>query len=91
MWQHCVWNEGGERESLKGKTIEPVEVQGRKIAASWWGQAWCHNLERLLQGEFPEELKELFTGSDGLFPAPKEISFSCNCHSIIVVNGGWKN
>ena len=37
------------------------------------------NLELLLQGKFPEELKELFTGSEGLFPSPKEISFSCSC------------
>lgn len=140
-----------KRESAKGKTMEPVVIQGRKIAASWWGQAWCNNLERyadfesrlgrgkryvrtgsvvdlkirkgkvlarvqgrrkspykveirisplseercqyaisrcerkienlelLVQGRFPEELKELFTGNDGLFPSPKEISFGCSC------------
>lgn len=140
-----------KRERSKGKTMEPVLVQGREIAASWWGQAWCRNLEqyadyesrldrgkryvrtgavvdlkirkgkvqarvqgrrkapykieirisplseercqyaisqcdkkienleRLLRGEFPEVLKELFTGSGGLFPSPKEISFNCSC------------
>ncbi|MCF6263512.1 MAG: helix-turn-helix domain-containing protein [Xanthomonadales bacterium] len=30
----------------KGKKIEPVEVQGRKIAATFWGQAWCDHLEK---------------------------------------------
>ena len=30
----------------KGKRLEPVVIQGRKIAKSWWGRAWCDNLER---------------------------------------------
>ncbi|MCF6226382.1 MAG: helix-turn-helix domain-containing protein [Xanthomonadales bacterium] len=30
----------------KGKKIEPVEVQGRKIASTFWGQAWCNHLEK---------------------------------------------
>jgi len=135
----------------KGKTLEPVVIRGRTIAKSWWGKAWCANLERyadfesrldrgkryvrtgavidlkiekgkiqarvqgsrktpykveirisplseercqdilaacgrrvenlekLLAGDFPEELKELFTQKNGLFPAPREISFSCSC------------
>ena len=135
----------------KGKVLEPVVIQGRSIANSWWGQAWCANLERyadfesrlergkryvktgavidlkigkgkilakvqgsrktpykteirisplseercqeiigkcgqrvenlekLLAGDFPVELKELFTERDGLFPSPREISFSCSC------------
>ncbi len=135
----------------KGQTWEPVDVRGRDIAKSWWGKAWCDNLERyadydsrlergkryvrtgavvdlqiqkgrilakvqgsrktpykvevrispvseqrcqniiqccnrkvenlekLLSGDFPEELKELFQGEDGLFPTPKEISFTCSC------------
>lgn len=135
----------------KGKVLEPVVIQGRTVAKSWWGQAWCANLERyadfesrlergrryvktgsvidlkigkgkvqakvqgsrktpykveirisplseercqeiiqkcgrrvenlekMLAGDFPEELKELFTERNGLFPAPKEISFSCSC------------
>ena len=140
-----------DKAKAKGKLYEPVIVTGRKIAKSWWGQAWCQNLERyadyesrldrgrrylrtgtvvdlkinqgivkakvqgrrktpynvevkispvseekcqmimrkcesridnldaLLKGEFPEELKEAFLGPDGLFPTPKEISFSCSC------------
>lgn len=46
-----------------------IEKCGRKI----------QNLEELLKGSFPEELKELFSGQDGLFPTPKEIAFSCSC------------
>ena len=37
------------------------------------------NLNRLLKGDFPEEMKEIFLEKDGLFPTPAEISFSCSC------------
>ena len=30
----------------QGKHIEPVEVQGRKIARSFWGEGWCKQLEQ---------------------------------------------
>jgi uncharacterized Zn finger protein len=39
-----------EREVAKlkkrGRSIAPVKVEGRTIAKSFWGQAWCTNLER---------------------------------------------
>lgn len=135
----------------KGQALEPVTVSGRQICKSWWGQAWCRNLEQyadyasrldrgkrylrsgavidlkinggriearvqgnrkvpykievrisplseescqgiiercgrkienmeaLISGRFPDDLKELFTGMDGLFPHPREISFGCSC------------
>ena len=135
----------------KGKQLCPVVLTGRSIAKSWWGKAWCENLERyadfenrlqrgqrygrsgavidlqmqkgrvsarvqgsrktpykveirisplseerceqimdrcsdrvdtlenLLSGSFPETMKDVFLGEDGLFPAPKEISFNCSC------------
>lgn len=140
-----------QKEKKKGKVLEPVIIEGRKIVNSWWGQAWCENLERyadyesrlergkryvrtgavvdlkiqkgkvqarvqgrrkapykveirisplseartqkaieqcgkkitnlerLVQGDFPEELKILFTDENGLFPKPQEISFQCSC------------
>ncbi len=37
------------------------------------------SLEKFVSGEFPEELKDVFTGDGGLFPTPKEISFNCSC------------
>lgn len=37
------------------------------------------SLEKLVSGEFPEELKEVFTSEGGLFPTVKEISFGCSC------------
>ncbi len=140
-----------KKEAKKGNVLEPVVIQGRKITTTWWGNAWCTNLEQyadyesrldrgkryvrtgavldlkiqkgkvlarvqgtrkvpykievrisplseekcqniiekcssklenieeLLSGNFPEEMKELFQGKDGLFPMPREISFSCSC------------
>ena len=140
-----------KREKAKGRTLEPVIIQGRKIATTWWGQAWCDNLERysdysnrlprgkryvkngsvidlkiekgkvrarvqgtrstpykieidisplseeraqaivdkcakkieniesLLSGNIPDEMKEIFLSKDGLFPSPKEIDLNCSC------------
>lgn len=30
----------------KGMKIEPIEVHGRKISSTFWGQAWCSHLEK---------------------------------------------
>lgn len=37
------------------------------------------NMEELLNGNFPEEMQELFQGKGGLFPTPSEINFNCSC------------
>jgi uncharacterized Zn finger protein len=142
--------ESKQKKSARAK--EPVVVEGRKLAKTWWGTAWNENLERyadyenrigrgrtyvrrgsvvdlriaegvveasvqgsrrapykvvihikavsdsnwkqitkrcahrignlesLLSGQFPDELADLFLErGTGLFPEPKEISFSCSC------------
>ena len=28
-----------------GRRVSPVEIAGRKIALTFWGDAWCKNLE----------------------------------------------
>jgi uncharacterized Zn finger protein len=33
------------RLEKKGKVIEPIAIEGRKIAKTFWGQAWCDHLE----------------------------------------------
>lgn len=135
----------------KGKEMEPVVPKNRDIVTSWWGKAWCENiekyadfeyridrgkryirsgalvdlkiqngkitarvqgkrkapykveirisrlneercqfimnqcsqkiqnLEQLIQGNFPDELKDIFTKDEGLFPTPQEITYSCTC------------
>jgi uncharacterized Zn finger protein len=30
----------------RGRQISPVAIDGRKIAGTFWGEAWCDNLER---------------------------------------------
>ena len=30
----------------KGMKIEPIEIHGRKIARTFWGEAWCNHLEK---------------------------------------------
>ena len=137
--------------AIRGKHMDPVIIEGKHIVKSWWGKAWCENLERyadfenrlargkryvrmntvvdlqihkgkvsarvqgrrkapykvevrispiseqrcqaviakcgqkidnlekLLNGDFPTELKDVFLAEDGLFPAQNEISFQCSC------------
>ena len=35
-----------EKQAKKGVILSPVELEGRTIAKSWWGKAWCDNLEK---------------------------------------------
>ena len=35
-----------------GRKLSPVAVEGRKIAASFWGRAWCENLESYRDYEY---------------------------------------
>src|ERR1041385_3443506 len=47
-----VWKrrQNAERElqrlQKKGHPISPVTIEGRSIASTFWGKAWCENLER---------------------------------------------
>jgi len=34
-----------EKLRKKGLNIQPVEIKGRKIARTFWGEAWCDHLE----------------------------------------------
>ncbi len=33
------------KRTQKGQTLSPVRIEGRNIASTFWGQAWCTNLE----------------------------------------------
>lgn len=35
-----------EKRRKKGQTVSPVLLQGRAIVKTFWGKAWCENLER---------------------------------------------
>jgi uncharacterized Zn finger protein len=46
-------------------------------------QGMLESLQDLMNGDFPKAIGEIFTHQDtGLFPSPKEISFSCSCPDI---------
>src|ERR1700736_909912 len=34
-----------EKLRRKGHPVEPVTIEGRKITTTFWGKAWCDNLE----------------------------------------------
>jgi uncharacterized Zn finger protein len=38
----------------QGRTCKPVAIEGRTITHSFWGKAWCHNLE--IYGDFANRL-----------------------------------
>ncbi len=38
----------------KGENIQPVEIAGRKITTTFWGNAWCDHMES--QGDFANRL-----------------------------------
>jgi uncharacterized Zn finger protein len=33
------------KRTKKGQTVSPVRIEGRSIASTFWGKAWCTNLE----------------------------------------------
>ncbi|HEX22787.1 MAG TPA: hypothetical protein ENH21_05090, partial [Chromatiales bacterium] len=35
-----------QKLSKKGQKIEPIKTEGRKIARTFWGEAWCDHLEK---------------------------------------------
>lgn len=58
MWDHDAFyshvsvgelRKKSEKQKIKsanaGRALEPIQIEGRKIANTWWGAAWCANLE----------------------------------------------
>src|SRR5215207_3255126 len=35
-----------EKKRKKGQSVSPIVIEGRTIAKTFWGKAWCQNLER---------------------------------------------
>ena len=58
--------------------ITPLPGERAQELVSRCGRG-AKDLDSLVRGEFPEELKDVFYGVGGLFPAPDEISFHCSC------------
>ena len=58
--------------------IDPID-QVKALDISWQCSKKMHNVESLVQGEFPNDMEDLFFQENGLFPSPKEIHFFCMC------------
>ena len=58
--------------------ISPLSEEKCQLILEKCGRR-IRTMEDLIYGRFPEELKDLFTQQDGLFPRPTEISFMCSC------------
>ena len=58
--------------------ISPINESRCQAIMSECGKR-VSSLDRLLKGDFPEDLKDSFFENGGLFPTPKEISFNCSC------------
>ena len=79
---------GGAHALVSGTASKPYEITIKiePLPKKKWDALMkkCSHkiasLEDLASGKFPEELMELFTDKGGgLFPSPREISFSCSC------------
>ena len=58
--------------------IDPIsEKQCQEISKEAAGK--IKDIESLIAGKFPKNLKDLFFKEGGLFPNPKEIHFGCSC------------
>lgn len=81
-----------DKEVIKGivagtaSTPYQITIRINSISDSVWKRlvekalGKVETLQTLLEGKFPEDLKELFFAKGaGLFPAPNEIKFDCSC------------
>jgi len=73
---------------VQGSVRKPYEVEIviRPLQPKVWKkmrlacEGKMESLQELIEGKFPPGLAELYTAQgSGLFPAPKEISFTCSC------------
>lgn len=81
--------EAGKVDALvQGTRAKPysVNIEIKPVARNIWeniktaSEGKLDSLKELLAGKFPKSLGELFTvQGNGLFPSPKEITFSCSC------------
>ena len=44
--QRAKANKALQKLSKKGLKVEPIKTEGRKIARTFWGEAWCSHLEK---------------------------------------------
>ncbi len=69
-----------------GSSIYQCEILIKALKPSIWesikalSDQQFDSIPKLLAGKFPKELQQIFSAKgEGLFPSPREISFSCSC------------
>ena len=74
-----------EKLRRKGHPVAPVRIEGRTIAATFWGKAWCDNLEsyRDYESRLPRGRTYVRNGSVvDLRIAPREVTAMVSGSSI---------
>jgi uncharacterized Zn finger protein len=77
-----------EKLRKKGVSISPVKVEGKQIAATFWGKAWCDNLESYhdYESRLPRGRTYVRNGSVvDLQIAPREVTAMVSGSSIYKV------
>ena len=62
----------------KGKDIQPIEIEGRAIARSFWGKRWCEHLESFSDycGVRP------WKWTPSILPGAETWSSATGCHAL---------
>ncbi len=90
-----------EKRRKKGAVLSPVKIEGRQIARTFWGKAWCDNLEsyRDYENRLPRGRTYVRNGSVvDLQIAPREVTAIVSGSKIYrvkvsigdVAQGRWK-
>ena len=90
-----------EKLRRKGAVVSPVKIEGRQIARTFWGKAWCDNLEsyRDYENRLPRGRTYVRNGSVvDLQIAPREVTAMVSGSEIYkvkvsigeVVKARWK-
>ena len=80
-----VLGKGTAHAKVQGSSLYQIDVRFDPLSADVekeLGEACAQqiqNVEELVSGKFPENLKERFLARGGLFPSPREIHFTCSC------------
>lgn len=77
-----------EKLRKKGAVVSPVRIEGRQIARSFWGKAWCDNLEsyRDYENRLPRGRTYVRNGSVvDLRIAPREVTATVSGSSLYKV------
>jgi uncharacterized Zn finger protein len=91
-----------EKLRKKGAVVSPVKLDGKKIASTFWGKAWCDNLESYhdYENRLPRGRTYIRNGSVvDLQIAPREVTAMVSGSSIYkvkitigeVANAHWKS